>query len=1347
MTITIPGDQQTNRDRQGADGRVVAAQPAPAAPPAPAQQPAPPPAQVASPAPVEAAASPPANPYAPVTAPPLQSGLEAPPAPEAGTWDVMAAAWRRDTILGDVAGFADRQRQGLAMDMFYALPASAQRRIAMNPLDYASGKTRFEQLVMDEAARYAAQNPAGWGDLPLTREQFDARLLNADQAALDEANAILAQPGGGIAEFTGAVARDFTRPANLALMPLGGAATSLLKFVATEAALSGVSSVAALPGQYAAAERLDLPDPNAAQQVAVDTAIGGAFAGVLGGIVKGLGWAYARTAGTRAAMPEGANPTQFEANVAAAEGLLTGNRTVQEETRAAVAPAPLTLPPGDVPYNEAAVLRAIIGVESGGNARAQNPNSSARGLGQFISSTWLNMIRKYRPDLAEGRSANEVLALRDDPTINAEMTAMYTRENYAFLQSQGLPTNPGELYLAHFMGPGGAASALRAPLDTPITSIMSQDAIAANAGIRFGGKRFAEFTAGDLRRWAAHKMRSAYDPNASADMPVFADSGTSRGYTQSGQVSAGDGLTVDVDYEVVDYSSLIRASGDLQPRDRSQINSDDWVASTAARLDPAQLMPSPNAATGTPIIGSDNVILSGNGRSLAIARAYERAPDRAAAYRQAIIDRGYPIPAGVERPVLVAKLRTPLTAEQLKRFVVDAQDSGVAVMTPAEMARATARNLNTAVLSRIDLTQPINSPANSDFTRAALSTLSRAARNALYDTTTGALNASGLRQLREALFARAWPDPGILRLYTEGTAKDLKALMEALEEAAPNWASLRADIEAGLVVPELDISPFILDAMRLIAAAREVSRRDGLNVSTVVAEMLDKVDMLEGAVSPLTVALVRKFWSNGRAAPADQVSAFLARYADEARQAGKAGGMFDPPTPQDVLRTVDNAAFGDLPENLGRARGFATPTPAAARLADDAFTAGAASPEAEAAGAEIAESLSVVTAAAENDLMTLVQSGASFDDIAAHPKVAAAIADMASRPLTTDLPGYGTEEFWATREYRAGERVLAGREAAWDYLYAAARDLAWTDEGLAVPANAIRQERTATILLGPPAAGKSTIANPLARQMGAAIIDADEAKKLIPEYERGIGANAVHEESSELIDEVLTRAVIAGENMVLPKVGGSAASIEFLAEKLARNGYKVNLVLADVPGDVAMQRMIGRFSATGRIIPLDIMKKGIDGAAVTYQTLKTRSFINAYSHIDNTPGLGQPRGIIEDPAEIIPADLRGNGADRNGQPGSGIQEARPETLTRAGNADQTANQGLTPTADPEMDQAAAARFDAQSAIIAARADTGDFDIEMPDGTTMRASDVLDDLARDADTDFQITFCTTNGGTA
>jgi hypothetical protein len=45
----------------------------------------------------------------------------------------------------------------------------------------------------------------------------------------------------------------------------------------------------------------------------------------------------------------------------------------------------------------------IASVESGGKADAQNPNSSAGGLGQFIDGTWLDVARRANPHCATPR--------------------------------------------------------------------------------------------------------------------------------------------------------------------------------------------------------------------------------------------------------------------------------------------------------------------------------------------------------------------------------------------------------------------------------------------------------------------------------------------------------------------------------------------------------------------------------------------------------------------------------------------------------------------------------------------------------------------------------------------------------------------------------------------------------------------------------------------------------------------------------------------------------------------------------------------------------------------------------
>jgi len=126
------------------------------------------------------------------------------------------------------------------------------------------------------------------------------------------------------------------------------------------------------------------------------------------------------------------------------------------------------------------LVNRIIRVESGGNARAKNPLSSATGLGQFIKSTWLRMIRTYRPELFRSMSEADILALRYDPTISRQMVANLARENEAHLRSRGHSITAGRLYLAHFLGPDGAHQALAAPGNATVAQVLGAQVISAN---------------------------------------------------------------------------------------------------------------------------------------------------------------------------------------------------------------------------------------------------------------------------------------------------------------------------------------------------------------------------------------------------------------------------------------------------------------------------------------------------------------------------------------------------------------------------------------------------------------------------------------------------------------------------------------------------------------------------------------------------------------------------------------------------------------------------------------------------------------------------------------------------
>jgi len=146
-------------------------------------------------------------------------------------------------------------------------------------------------------------------------------------------------------------------------------------------------------------------------------------------------------------------------------------------------------------------LLATAQVESGLNPRAGAATSSARGLFQFIDQTWLATMKQSGAALGYGQYAaaitktasghyqvpdpamrSEILRLRNDPTANAIMAGAFTQSNAAVLSAKlGRSPSEGELYIAHFMGAGGAARLISSAAADPNASAASYFPIAAHA--------------------------------------------------------------------------------------------------------------------------------------------------------------------------------------------------------------------------------------------------------------------------------------------------------------------------------------------------------------------------------------------------------------------------------------------------------------------------------------------------------------------------------------------------------------------------------------------------------------------------------------------------------------------------------------------------------------------------------------------------------------------------------------------------------------------------------------------------------------------------------------------------
>jgi hypothetical protein len=140
----------------------------------------------------------------------------------------------------------------------------------------------------------------------------------------------------------------------------------------------------------------------------------------------------------------------------------------------------------------------------------------------------------------------------------------------------------------------------------------------------------------------------------------------------------------------------------IQPRQRGdRTASDVQIAEIASRLDPERLGDSAEADRGAPIVGPDGMVESGNGRVMAIRRAYQSVPESAQRYRQWLADQGYNV-EGIANPVLVRRRLTEMTPEQRRLILAhckpDLTDFLTAILytaaRPGDLAKATVGDFN-----------------------------------------------------------------------------------------------------------------------------------------------------------------------------------------------------------------------------------------------------------------------------------------------------------------------------------------------------------------------------------------------------------------------------------------------------------------------------------------------------------------------------------------------------------------------------------------------------------------------------------------------------------------------------
>ncbi|UQR60346.1 lytic transglycosylase domain-containing protein [Bradyrhizobium sp. C-145] len=144
-------------------------------------------------------------------------------------------------------------------------------------------------------------------------------------------------------------------------------------------------------------------------------------------------------------------------------------------------------------------------MESDFDPTAGATTSSAHGLYQFIDQTWLGTVKEAGTQLGYGSYADaitrtssgtytvddplvkrSIMKLRDDPEAASNMAAALTQSNsFKLTGLLGRRPSDSELYMAHFMGVGGAAKLIANAEDNPqaVGARLFPNAAAANRSI------------------------------------------------------------------------------------------------------------------------------------------------------------------------------------------------------------------------------------------------------------------------------------------------------------------------------------------------------------------------------------------------------------------------------------------------------------------------------------------------------------------------------------------------------------------------------------------------------------------------------------------------------------------------------------------------------------------------------------------------------------------------------------------------------------------------------------------------------------------------------------------------
>jgi hypothetical protein len=303
-----------------------------------------------------------------------------------------------------------------------------------------------------------------------------------------------------------------------------------------------------------------------------------------------------------------------------------------------------------------------------------------------------------------------------------------------------------------------------------------------------------------------------------------------------------------VQYALVDGDSLTTSHSaegaentdypsELQPRDRSSVASRMQIVKLANKLEPELFGKNPLASDGSPIVGKDGMVESGNGRSLAIKMAYETNPDKAKEYKDWITENAQqefgidPAAAeGMKMPMIV-RVREPQEGVNRANFAHEANVPMQKKESPTQQAVVDGGRIDDALLAKFNPNEDgefdVEAQSSLPFIQGFFAKIGRNEADGLVDEN-GTPNKQCAERIQSAIFAKIYQDLPLIKQMAESANSGMKRIIGGLNNAVGHFAKLHGN-------DEFNVIPDMTEAIRNVIRAR--------NGNSTISQMFQQSDM------------------------------------------------------------------------------------------------------------------------------------------------------------------------------------------------------------------------------------------------------------------------------------------------------------------------------------------------------------------------------------------------------------------------------------------------------------------------------------------------------------------------